>query len=73
MRQGLSQAEIRAQGGGASQFSINTGSPLASVSQFDIEPYVQDDWRYRPNLTFSFGLRYEVQNNAGSTQRGCAV
>jgi Carboxypeptidase regulatory-like domain len=66
MRQGLTPAQIRAQGGGAAQFSINTGSPLANVSQFDIEPYVQDDWRYRPNLTFSFGLRYEIQNNAGS-------
>ncbi len=66
MRQGLSPAEIRAQGGGAAQFSINTGNPIATVSQFDIEPYVQDDWRYKPNLTFSFGLRYEIQNNAGS-------
>jgi hypothetical protein len=66
MRQGLSPAEIRAQGGGAAQFSINTGNPVATVSQFDIEPYVQDDWRYKPNLTFSFGLRYEIQNNAGS-------
>ena len=66
MRQGLTPAQIRAQGGGAAQFSINTGNPLASVSQFDIQPYVQDDWRYKPNLTFSFGLRYEIQNNAGS-------
>ena len=66
MRQGLSAAQIRAQGGGAASFSINTGNPLATVSQFDIEPYLQDDWRYRPNLTISYGLRYEVQNNAGS-------
>ncbi len=66
MRQGLTPAQVREQGGGAAQFSINTGSPLASISQFDIEPYLQDDWRYRPNLTFSFGLRYEIQNNAGS-------
>ena len=66
MQQGLTQEQIRILGGGAAQFSINTGDPLATVSQFDIEPYVQDDWRYKPNLTFSFGLRYEIQNNASS-------
>src|SRR5258708_4352514 len=27
---------------------------------------MQDDWRYKPNLTFSDGLRYEVQNKASS-------
>jgi hypothetical protein len=66
MQAGQTPAQIRAAGGGAAQFSINTGNPLATVSQFDIEPYIQDDWRYKPNLTFSFGLRYEIQNNAGS-------
>jgi len=66
MQQGQSAAQIRAAGGGAAQFSISTGNPLATVSQFDIEPYVQDDWRYKPNITFSFGLRYEIQSNAGS-------
>jgi hypothetical protein len=66
MQQGLTPAQIRAAGGGAAQFSITTGDPSATVSQFDFEPYVQDDWRYRPNLTISFGLRYEIQNNASS-------
>src|SRR6266446_6673894 len=66
MQAGTPAAQIRAQGGGASQFSINTGNPLATVSQHDIEPYIQDDWKYKPNLTFSYGLRYEIQNNAGS-------
>jgi hypothetical protein len=66
MQQGFTQAQIRALGGGAAQFSISTGDPLATVSQYDFEPYVQDDWRYRPNLTISFGLRYEIQNNASS-------
>jgi len=28
--------------------------------------FVQDDWRIRPNLTFSYGLRYETQTNAHS-------
>jgi hypothetical protein len=66
MQQGKSQAEIRALGGGAAQFSITAGDPLASVSQHDVEPYVQDDWRYKPNLMISYGLRYEIQNNAHS-------
>ena len=66
MQQGLTQAQIRVLGGGSAQFSISTGNPLATVSQYDIEPYVQDDWRIRPNLTLSFGLRYEIQNNASS-------
>jgi hypothetical protein len=66
MQQGKTPAEVRAAGGGAAQFSISKGDPLASVSQYDLEPYVQDDWRYKPNLTLSFGLRYEIQNNAQS-------
>ena len=28
--------------------------------------FIQDDWRIRPNLTFSFGLRYEIQTNSHS-------
>src|SRR5438552_3802429 len=62
----LSAADVRTRGGGAATFSIYAGNPVASVSQFDLEPYIQDDWRYKPNLTFSYGLRYEIQNNAGS-------
>ena len=66
MSLGFSGADVRARGGGAATFSLYAGNPLATVSQFDIEPYIQDDWRYKPNLTFSYGLRYEIQNNAGS-------
>ena len=64
--QGKTPAEIRAAGGGASSFSINTGNPFADVSQTDYGVYVQDDWRIKPNLTFSYGLRYETQTNAHS-------
>src|SRR5215831_609093 len=57
---------IRLLGGGAAQFSINQGNPLANVSQTDVGLYWQDDWRVRPNFTFSYGIRYENQTNAAS-------
>ncbi|HYN24097.1 MAG TPA: carboxypeptidase regulatory-like domain-containing protein [Pyrinomonadaceae bacterium] len=63
---GLTPTQIRAMGGGASQFSISSGNPEASVSQIETGLYVQDDWRFRPNLTLGFGLRYENQTNIHS-------
>src|SRR5581483_5074638 len=60
---GLSPQLIRLYGGGASQFSLSGGTPLTSLNQFDIGLFANDDWRIRPNLTFSYGLRYETQTN----------
>jgi hypothetical protein len=57
---------IRLLGGGASQYSVNQGIPEAAVSQIDLGVYWQDDWRIRPNFTFSYGIRYENQTNADS-------
>jgi hypothetical protein len=47
---------------GANQFTITNGQALATVNYWDLEPYVEDDWRLRPNITLSAGLRYESQN-----------
>ena len=59
----LTAAQIRANGGEPSQFSLIAGNPLASANYFDIEPYVEDDWKPRANLTVSGGLRLETQNH----------
>ncbi len=48
---------------GPSQFSVTTGNPRASVTVIDVGPYAEDDWRIRPNLSISYGLRFESQNN----------
>jgi hypothetical protein len=65
-QQGLTPEQIRAAGGGAASFSINAGNPLADVNQTDYGLFLQDDWRVRPNLTLSYGLRYEIQTNTAS-------
>jgi hypothetical protein len=65
-RQGLNAAQIRNLGGGATQFSLAGGNPLASITQADASLYLQDEWKVRPNFTLSPGLRYENQDNINS-------
>lgn len=60
---GDSPGEIRALGGGASQFTIATGNPHTWASRFDAAEYFGDDWRIRPNFTLNLGLRFESQTN----------
>jgi hypothetical protein len=55
----------------AAQYTLTTGqftpsgigNPNINVSQVDVGLYVEDDWRIKPNITLSYGLRFESQNN----------
>jgi hypothetical protein len=45
------------------QYSVTSGSPQVSVGWVDAGLYAEDEWRAKPNLSFTYGLRYESQNN----------
>ncbi|MGE5127956.1 MAG: carboxypeptidase regulatory-like domain-containing protein, partial [Betaproteobacteria bacterium] len=63
---GLAPALVRQLGGGASQLQVSGGDPYASVRQWDLGAFLQDDWKARPDLTLGLGLRLESQTNLGS-------
>ena len=62
---GYTGEQIVGLGAGPAQFSRNAGTPEMRVRQTDAGLFVNDDWRARPNLTVSAGLRYEAQSNLG--------
>jgi hypothetical protein len=50
----------------ASQFSItNILNPSVNATMVDLGVYAEDDWKPMPNLTLSYGIRYETQNRIG--------
>jgi hypothetical protein len=48
-----------------SEYDVTAGNANTSVSVFDAGLFFQDDYKLRPNLTLSYGLRYEAQNQIG--------
>jgi hypothetical protein len=47
----------------AEQFSITTNNRPVSGTLTDLGLYAEDEWKIRPNLEFSYGIRYETQNH----------
>jgi len=60
---GRSTTQIAALGYGPSKYSVNAGNPYIGANQEDFGPFMQDDWRVKPNLTVSAGFRLETQTN----------
>jgi len=48
-----------------SEYDVSVGNANTTVSVFDAGLFFQDDYKLRPNLTLSYGLRYETQNQIG--------
>ena len=66
---GLPFSTILANGGGASYFTQTFqtagGAQIlpSTVTLVDTGLFIQDDWKIRKNVTLSYGLRFETQNN----------
>jgi hypothetical protein len=58
---GSTPAQIRAAGGGASLFAQTAGRAGLVVNVFDMGVYGEDNYKIRPNITLSYGLRFETQ------------
>jgi hypothetical protein len=44
-------------------YTQTAGTPTTLVSWLDVGVFAQDDWKVRQNITISYGLRFETQNN----------
>lgn len=59
---GLSAQQIRAMGGGATQFNLTAGQPSATVLTGDLGVYADDEWKVAKAVTVNLGFRFETQS-----------
>jgi hypothetical protein len=46
--------------GAAYNYNVNLQAPYEHLHDMELDAYIQDNWRVRPNLTLNLGLRYEA-------------
>jgi hypothetical protein len=63
LAQNMTMAQIQAAGYGPGQFVVTTGNPVAQVGVTDLAFFAEDAWRVRPNISLTYGFRFETQNH----------
>ena len=58
---GTSNALTNFRLGRATTFTRGSGDFERRFQNYDLNFYIQDDWKVRPNLTLNLGLRYDLQ------------
>jgi hypothetical protein len=53
---GYTSQQVANMGYGPSKYTVNTGDPYLSFYQLDFGPFVQDDWRVKPNRRPTFPI-----------------
>ena len=57
------RASLHLPGGAATAYTLVAGSPTVNFVQTRAAFFAQDDWKVRPNLLLTYGLRYFLQND----------